>query len=194
MGVATRVGTCRDPRFAAGVEIVTIRLAATGILFGAMATHLWLLRHGEAEPRGTRPDSRRALTERGARQARAAGVALARRRIKLNAVLTSPRVRARDTARLACEALNGLQPTTYRPLSAGFDGRRARELIAEQGSSGHLMIVGHEPDFSQTIYDLTGARVDLKKGGLAMVRVSAGGGQLLLLLRPGEIELIAGRV
>ena len=54
------------------------------------------------------------------------------------------------------------------------------------------MIVGHEPDFSQTIYDLTGARVDLKKGGLAMVRVSAGGGQLLLLLRPGEIELIAG--
>jgi phosphohistidine phosphatase len=119
---------------------------------------------------------------------------LARRRIRLNAVLTSPRVRARDTARLACEALNGLEPTTYRPLSAGFDARQARELIAEQGSHGHLMIVGHEPDFSQTIFDLTGARVDLKKGGLAMVRVSAGGGQLMLLLRPGEIELIAGRV
>jgi phosphohistidine phosphatase len=56
------------------------------------------------------------------------------------------------------------------------------------------MIVGHEPDLSQTIHDLTGARVDLKKGGLAMVRLSAGSGQLLLLLRPGEIELIAGGV
>jgi phosphohistidine phosphatase len=157
-----------------------------------MATHLWLLRHGEAEPRGTRPDSRRALTERGARQARAAGAALARRRIRLNAVLTSPRVRARDTARLACESFNGLVPTSYRPLSGGFDGRQARALIAEQGTHGHVMIVGHEPDFSQTIYDLTGARVDLKKGGLAMVRVSSSGGQLLLLLRPGEVELIAG--
>src|SRR5258708_36329265 len=91
----------------------------------AMATHVWLLRHGEAEPRGTRPDSRRALTERGARQARAAGIALARRRIQLNAVFTSPRVRARDTARLACESLKGLEPTTYQPLSAGFDGRQA---------------------------------------------------------------------
>jgi phosphohistidine phosphatase len=119
---------------------------------------------------------------------------LARLRIRPNAVLTSPRVRAHDTARLACEALNGLEPETYRPLSAGFDGRHARELIGEQGSNGHMMIVGHEPDFSQTIYDLTGARVDLKKGGLAMVRVSAGGGQLLVLLRPGEIELIAGGV
>ena len=159
-----------------------------------MATHLWLLRHGEAEPRGTRPDPRRALTERGARQARAAGAALARRRIRLNAVLTSPRVRARDTARLACESLNGLEPTTYRPLSGGFDGRQARALIAELGANGHVMIVGHEPDFSQTIHDLTGASVDLKKGGLALVRVSASGGQLLLLLRPGEIEFIAGGV
>jgi phosphohistidine phosphatase len=55
------------------------------------------------------------------------------------------------------------------------------------------MIVGHEPDFSRTIADLTGARIDLKKGGLALVRVAGGGGELLALLRPGEIELIAAR-
>ena len=157
----------------------------------AVATHLWLLRHGEAEPHGTRPDSQRALTERGMRQARAAGVALARRRVKLDAVLTSPRVRARDTARLACEALDGLVPVTVRALSSGFDGRQARELLAEHVGAANLMIVGHEPDFSQTIYDLSGARVDLKKGGVALVRVTAGGGQLLVLLRPGEIEMIA---
>jgi phosphohistidine phosphatase len=157
----------------------------------AVATQLWLLRHGDAEAHGARADPRRALTERGVRQARAAGLALARRRVKLDAVYTSPRVRALDTARLACEALNGLEPAVYAPLSAGFDAGDARELIAENDSRGHLMVVGHEPDFSQTIYDLTGARVDLKKGGLAMVRVVGGSGQLLLLLRPGEIELIA---
>jgi phosphohistidine phosphatase len=157
----------------------------------AMATHLWLLRHGEAEPHGTGPDAERPLTARGASQARAAGAALARGRVKLDAVLTSPRIRARDTALLACESLDGLEPATYPALSGGFDGAQARELIAEQGSNAHLMVVGHEPDFSQTIHDLSGARVDLKKGGLALVRVGAGSGQLLLLLRPGEIERIA---
>lgn len=158
----------------------------------AVATHLWLLRHGEAEPHGTRPDARRALTKRGVRQARAAGLALANRRVKFDAVFTSPRVRALDTAKLACEALDGLEPAVYPPLSSGFDAVNARELIAANGSRGHVLVVGHEPDFSQTIHDLTGGRVDLKKGGLACVRVSGGGGQLVLLLRPGEIELVAG--
>jgi phosphohistidine phosphatase len=132
------------------------------------------------------------LTKRGVSQARAAGKALARRRIKLDAVYTSPRVRALDTAKLACEELKGGDPVVYQPLSAGFDAGDARELILENGSRGHVMIVGHEPDFSHTIYELTGARVDLKKGGLAMIRVTGVGGQLLLLLRPGELELVAG--
>jgi phosphohistidine phosphatase len=126
------------------------------------------------------------------RQARAAGRALARRRVKLDAVYTSPRVRALDTAKLACQELNGIEPVVYKPLSAGFDARDARELILENGSRGQVMIVGHEPDFTQTIHELTGARVDLKKGGLALIRVTGVGGQLLLLLRPGEIELVSG--
>lgn len=157
-----------------------------------MATNLWLLRHGEAEPHGSRPDVERALTARGRRQAQAAGRALARRGVALDRVFTSPRVRALDTARLACEALDGLEPVTYEPLSGGFDGRQARELLAQAGGES-MLIVGHEPDFSQTVHDLSGARADVKKGGLVLVRVTGGGGELLALLRPGEIELIAGR-
>ena len=51
-----------------------------------------------------------------------------------------------------------------------------------------MLVVGHEPDFSQVVYDLTGARVDFKKGGIAAVRVQRGGGELLVLLRPRELE------
>jgi phosphohistidine phosphatase SixA len=69
-----------------------------------MARQLWLLRHAEAEPHGTREDSQRRLTERGERQARAAGAALARLGASFEAVLFSPKVRARQTAELAAEA------------------------------------------------------------------------------------------
>jgi phosphohistidine phosphatase len=155
-----------------------------------MATHLWLLRHGDAEEHGTRPDAERRLTELGARQARAAGAALARRGVRIDVVLTSPRVRAYDTAKLASAQLDAVEPLVHEPLSAGFDGGQALELLREHGADAHVMIVGHEPDFSRTIADLTGARVDIKKGGLALVRVTDGG-ELLALLRPSEIELIA---
>ncbi|MGI8580538.1 MAG: SixA phosphatase family protein, partial [Solirubrobacteraceae bacterium] len=69
-----------------------------------MAQQLWLLRHGDAEPHGARDDASRKLTEKGEAQARAAGVALASLGLEFDSVLTSPRVRARETARLACES------------------------------------------------------------------------------------------
>ncbi len=62
----------------------------------------------------------------------------------------------------------------------------------QQCPDERVLLVGHEPDFSRTAFDLTGGRVDLKKGGLAAVRVEPGGGTLLVLLRPRELDL-AGR-
>ena len=52
-------------------------------------------------------------------------------------------------------------------------------------------MVGHEPDFSQVVHDFTGGRVDFKKGGIAAVRVERGGGELLVMLRPRELESLA---
>jgi phosphohistidine phosphatase len=158
-----------------------------------MAKQLWLLRHAEAEPRGALPDEQRALTERGEGQARAAGVALAALEVRLDAVLTSPRVRALETARLACEMWeDGPSPEVYEPLSAGFEGRQALDLLAAWDADAHLMIVGHEPDFSRLIAELTGASVKLKKGGVAMVDVAyAAGGELVVLARPRELALMA---
>ena len=51
-----------------------------------------------------------------------------------------------------------------------------------------VLVVGHEPDFSQVVYDLTGARVDFKKGGIAAVRMDGTRGELIALLRPRELE------
>ena len=55
-----------------------------------------------------------------------------------------------------------------------------------------MLFVGHDPDFTQVVFDLTGARVDLKKGGVAGVRMQGSRrGELLVLLRPRELALIA---
>lgn len=152
-----------------------------------MARQLWLLRHGEAEPRGSAPDEQRRLTERGELQARLAGRALAGARLELGLALTSPRVRAAETARVACAAL-GLEAIEHAPLSDGFDRAEALALLEGQAADARVLVVGHEPDFSQVVHDLTGARIDLKKGGVAGVSLKGTGPQLVALLRPKDLE------
>ena len=155
-----------------------------------MAHQLWLLRHGEAVPHDSKPDEERELTPRGERQASAAGAALARLGLEFAACHASPRVRARDTARLACEPLN-VGPTETAALSAGFDREDALELfLGLEDPGARVLAVGHEPDFSQVVADLTGARIELKKGGVAAIRLERGSGTLLALLRPRELESI----
>lgn len=141
---------------------------------------LWLLRHGEAEDGP--PDAERRLTEKGERQSRAAGVALARLGARLDACLTSPKARAAETARIACEPL-GVEPR-HEPRLAG--GPFEPEQLA--AGLGDVLLVGHDPDFSMAVHDMTGAQVRLKKGGLAGVAR----GELLVLMRPAELAAVAG--
>ena len=155
-----------------------------------MARELWLLRHGDAEPGDDVPDHERRLTTRGERQAVAAGRALARRDLGFALALSSPRVRARDTARLACREL-GLEPVEHAPLSGGFDADEALAVLGGQADDARILLVGHEPDFSQVVHDLTGGRVDLKKGGVAAVKVRSGRGELVVLMRPAELEALS---
>jgi phosphohistidine phosphatase len=156
-----------------------------------MARQLWLLRHGEAEPHDARSsDDERRLTDRGREQARTAGRALAELEIAFQHVFTSPKVRAADTARLACEAL-GVEPVVHDPLREGFSAEDARELLYAAGEDQRVLVVGHEPDLSQTIHDLAGGRVDMKKGGVAGVRMDGPRGEVIALLRPRELSRIA---
>jgi phosphohistidine phosphatase len=155
-----------------------------------MANQLWLLRHGEAEPHDARPDPQRRLTARGEGQARTAGAALAALDLTFQHVYTSPKVRARDTARLAAEAL-GVEPVELAALAEGFDAAAARELVLGSAPDERVLIVGHNPDLAQVLHDLTGARVDFKKGGVAGVRLEGTAGELVALLRPRELDRIS---
>ena len=144
---------------------------------------IWLLRHGEAADGG--PDAERPLTAKGERQSRAAGAALKALGVELAACLTSPKVRAYDTARLACEELGGVEPAHEPKLAGGpFDP----EQLAAGLEEGDVLLVGHDPDFSMAVHSLTGAQVRMKKGGLAGVEK----GELKVLLRPDELAAIAG--
>jgi len=156
-----------------------------------MAQQLWLLRHGEAEPHDARPDFDRELTDRGRVQSRNAGLALAALKVQIHLAFTSPRVRARETAALACESL-GVESIEHEPLASGFDADDALVLLAAAGPDQRVLVVGHEPDFSQVVFDLTGGRIDMKKGGIAAVRLDGTRGELVVLLRPREIDRIAG--
>ncbi|MCW2967695.1 MAG: phosphohistidine phosphatase [Solirubrobacteraceae bacterium] len=147
-----------------------------------MAAQLWLLRHGEAVPHAADDDSRD-LTPRGEEQAAVAGRALAALELVFQAVYTSPKVRARRTAELACAAL-GVEPIAHEPLRGGFDARDARELMTVDQ---RILVVGHNPDLAQVVGDLTGARIELKKGGVAGLHER----ELLALLRPRELVRIA---
>ena len=155
-----------------------------------MAAQLWLLRHGEAVPHDSKPDADRELTARGERQSLAAGGALARLGVEFAACYTSPKRRAVDTARLACRALN-IEPQAVDALQDGFDRDDALELLLAHGPEDRVLAVGHEPSLSQVIHDLTGGRIDFKKGGIAAVEVERGSGELLVLLRPREVESLA---
>lgn len=141
---------------------------------------IYLLRHGDAEE-GTGDDAARRLTPKGERQARAAGEALRAVGAKIDACLTSPKVRAADTARLACEGL-GVEPEIAEELRGGrFDS------LALTGGRGDALLVGHEPDFSSEVARLTGANVKFRKGGVAIVD----GNTLVALLRPRDLGAIS---
>ena len=143
---------------------------------------IWLLRHGDAEDGEGKPDAERDLTEKGERQSRDAGKALKKLGVDLDVCLTSPKVRARRTAELACEALGAPIEEDDRLAGGDFD---PVDVAADRGD---VMLVGHEPDFSQAVALATGSRVKMKKGGIAAIDDHI----LHLLMRPKDLKAIAG--
>jgi phosphohistidine phosphatase len=140
---------------------------------------LWLLRHADAADGF--PDDERPLTERGIQQAQDAGRALERLGVELDACLSSPKLRSLQTAQLACGPL-GVE-VTVEPRLAG-EPFNVDDLTA---GLGDVLLVGHDPSFTLTLHDLTGAQARMRKGGLAAVHK----GELITLMRPAELSAIA---
>ena len=187
-GISKRASAARPAAVTAipGFSLIPPSTLAHSELAGCAAPQaydwsvIYLLRHGAAED-GNGDDAARTLTPKGRRQAEAAGRALAALGAKIDACLTSPKARAAETARLACEPL-GIEPEPAAELrGGGFDA------VSLATGRGNVLLVGHEPDFSDEVGRLTGAKARLRKGGMAVIDSST----LVALLRPADLDAIA---
>jgi len=152
---------------------------------------LYFLRHGDAlgkdEWKGD--DNARVLSEEGVARMHREAKALAGFALGISLVLSSPLARAMKTAEIVAAAL-GLKDSLFpdKRLSPGFDLPALQEILAERAEVGALMLVGHEPDFSEVIAAcIGGGRVECKKGGIARLDITdplKPRGSLLWLLPP----------
>ncbi len=156
--------------------------------------NLCLLRHGVAEERAEGSDESRALTPQGARRARAAAKGLCALRFEPDAVLSSPLLRAAQTAKIACEEL-GFPLERLSLASALRPSRSAAELLELLPALGaeDILCVGHAPQLDLILARAVGAGAhpvaSLKKAGAALVELPAGKvGTLRWLLEPRALR------
>ncbi len=156
---------------------------------------IYFLRHGKAaelgDP-GVTDDFSRSLTAKGIEEMEAQAAVMERLGIGPDAILTSPLTRAKQTAEVVANRLGRKKSLDVcDELAPGCDLERLGRLVGRHASAKSILVVGHEPDLSTMIGELVGrggARVEMKKGGLARVElrgsVRAGAGTLGWLVPP----------
>jgi phosphohistidine phosphatase len=158
---------------------------------------LHLLRHAHAgDPeRWHGDDAKRPLSEKGRRQAERLGKLLHGVDEAPDLFITSPKVRARETAELVAAVLD-VRVVEDRRLGGGLDLSTLSDVLAAQSDAERPCVVGHDPDFSELLGELLGIPpVPMRKGTIARVDVGgrslvAGRGQLRWLLPP---EVVPGK-
>jgi phosphohistidine phosphatase len=140
---------------------------------------LHLLRHAHAgDPAAWEgPDDVRPLSDKGRAQAERLGKFLARVGFRTDAIVSSPKRRALETAEIVAGHL-GTEVTVDDRLAGGVDLAALEAVLEAHGNPGRPMLVGHDPDFSELLGTLCEAEIPMRKGALA--RVEVGGA-----LRPG---------
>jgi phosphohistidine phosphatase len=157
------------------------------------ATQLYLLRHADAgNPMSWHgPDSTRPLSPRGNEQAARLGDLLARRGFRPDAILTSPKLRAEQTAAILAGAL-GLKAKVIEELGDPLEIDGVERILASAGDPGAVVLVGHDPDFSDIASDLAGTDIAMKKGTLVRLDVTRPlgprGGSLRWLVPPDLLD------
>jgi phosphohistidine phosphatase len=154
------------------------------------AVSLHLLRHADAgDPEKWQgDDSARPLSEKGVRQAERLGRHLKTVEFEPDAIISSPKVRALQTAEIVGRAL-GVSATVDERLAGSLDPGAVAALLRDAGGPRKPVIVGHDPDFSELLAELTGAPdLPMKKGAIARVDladgITPGSGALRWLLPP----------
>jgi len=154
-------------------------------------TSVHFLRHGLAEERETwsGDDSQRPLTEKGKKKLVMLAGVLRDLNLNLDLILTSPYLRASQTAEIVAREL-GIPDILLedRRLEPGFSEQELAAILNDHANAKSIMLVGHEPDFSETVSALIGGgRLIFKKAGLAcveMISLSPPQGDLVWLVPP----------
>ncbi|HYK95964.1 MAG TPA: histidine phosphatase family protein [Candidatus Dormibacteraeota bacterium] len=155
---------------------------------------LYFLRHADAgDPMAWQgDDADRPLSRKGRRQSKALMRLLDDLHLQVDAVLTSPKLRAADTARIVAKAV-GTKAHADDRLSLDFGEDTLAALVAEWGPGvRRVILVGHDPDFSHLVSWLAGTSITMRKGALARLdladrSVGAGHGSLRWLLPPDAV-------
>ena len=160
-----------------------------------MSLNLYFLRHGQAENRQDwhGDDSERPLTTEGKKRMKREAATIWKLGLSLDAIISSPLVRAFQTAEIVAQAVDSSPPLiTDDRLAPGFGPKELTAILTEYNGAGGLMLVGHEPDFSETISQVTGGgRITVKKGALAYIDMqdaSSLEGTLVWLIPPKALE------
>lgn len=136
--------------------------------------HIYFLRHGRADRSAwDGPDDLRPLTPEGKERMHREAATMARMGLQIDVILSSPLMRARQTAEIAAQGMDLEDVLAFdERLASGFNVALLREILQERKGIQGCMLVGHEPDFSMTIEDLVGGgSVVVRKGALARVDV-----------------------
>ena len=154
---------------------------------------LYLLRHADAgDPMAwSGDDADRPLSTKGKRQARRLGSMLADTGWRPDVILTSPKLRASQTARIVGEAV-GVKAEDESHLASAFELGDLEGVLAAHPDARRVVLVGHDPDFSSIASRLTGAKIELRKGAIARIDLSDAGattgeGALRWLIPPGAV-------
>ncbi len=149
---------------------------------------LYFMRHAEAETKAARqPDTDRALSEKGRRQAEWAGKWFADRQIRLDAIACSPRVRACQTADAVAQQVQMQRCVDCRIDCGRCNAEVIADLVEELEADESMLVVGHEPDLSSTVQALTAQSVRMSEAAIAVVlcdEVRQGSGILELVVWP----------
>ena len=131
-----------------------------------------LVRHAHAGDSSTwdGPDELRPLTLKGRRQAERLGALLLRIRTLPDRILTSPKIRALQTAEILGQAI-GMAPVIDERLADGCSLGRLDSILADAAARTPLL-VGHDPDFSMLLSELLGSpSQEMRKGALATIEI-----------------------
>jgi len=150
---------------------------------------LYFLRHGRAEQHSNGPDADRQLTKRGTQELKGAGPLWNRLKLRPEVILTSPLLRALQTAEIAQATLAvKTDPKTDDRLQPGATWAAMAQAMADHHQAARVMFVGHNPDFESAIEELSGAAVRLRPGGVACLEFPGvpepGQGEIAWLLDP----------